>query len=96
MGHRTGFIALLQSGAGGYVGHSSEADARSHASRLGGSGWVFRFDYEGFQGGRHRRSRPVVKLWQVSVFGSPAENSLEAALKSAGARHCVSYVLASD
>jgi hypothetical protein len=93
MGNRKGFMLILQSGAGGYLGCSEEDDACSHATRIDGDGWVFHFEFEGHLKGRHRRSKPMVKLQLIAPFGSPDASAMPAALAAAGDRHCVDYVL---
>jgi hypothetical protein len=93
MGNHKGFVLILQSGAGGYLAYLDVADACNHASHVDGDGWVFRFEFDGFRSGRHRRSRPVIKLRRVSTLGSPNATAMPSAIKSAGDRHCVEYAL---
>lgn len=95
MGSDTGFLVILQSGAGGYLGSSDEADACAYAraSYLDEHGWIFYFKFKGYLSGRHRRSQPLVRLRLVSTLGSPAASAMPATLAVAGMRHCVDYVL---
>jgi hypothetical protein len=93
MGSRNGFVLILQSGAGGYLGCTEVADAYDDTSHVGGDGWIFRFQFVGHQTSRHRRSRPLVKLRQVSTLGCPSATAMPTALQSAGNRHCVEYAL---
>ena len=93
MVNRKGFVLILQSGAGGYLGCSEEDDACNHASHFDGDGWLFHFEADGLWKGRHRRSRPTVKLQLIAPFGSPDASAMPTALAAAGDRHCVSYVL---
>jgi hypothetical protein len=93
MENRKGFVLILQSGAGGYLGCSEEEDACNHLSHIDGDGWLFHFEFDGYRKGRHQRSRPVVKLQLIAPFGSPNASAMAAALTAAGDRHCVDYVL---
>jgi hypothetical protein len=93
MENRKGFVLILQSGAGGYLGCSEEADACNHTSRFDGDGWVFHFEFDGYLNGRHRRSRPVVKLQLIAPFGCPNASAMAAAIAVAGMRHCVDYLI---
>jgi hypothetical protein len=96
MGNHKGFVLILQSGAGGYLGCAEEDDACSLVSHIDGDGWLFHFQCDGYRRGRHRRSRPTVKLQLIAPFGSPDANAMPAALAAAGDRHCVDYVLACE
>jgi hypothetical protein len=91
MGCGTGYLVILQSGAGGYLGSATEADACDRASYFDGEGWLFHFEVDGYSSGRHRRSRQVVRLRLVSTLGRPHRDAIPAALAVAGMRHCVDY-----
>ena len=93
MGCETGYLVILQSGAGGYLGCADEAGACHRASYFDGEGWIFHFKLKGYASGRHRRSLPIVKLRLVSTLGSPSASSMPAALTAAGERHYVEYAL---
>ena len=91
MGCKRGHLVILESGAGGYLGCLDEAEACDRASYFQGNGWVFHFEVDGYQSGRHRRTRPSVKLRLVAQIGNPNASSMPAALAAAGMRHSVDY-----
>jgi hypothetical protein len=88
------FLLVLESGAGAYIAATSPHDARRRASFADGDGWVFRCEVTSRASERHRRSRPVVRLWLISTLGHPNSNAMAAALEAAGERHSVLYEFA--
>lgn len=94
MASDAGYLLILDNGAGGYIAANDRNDACNRASHADGHGWVFRCKFDEHTSGRHRRSRPMVKLWLISALGRPNSGSITAALEIAGERHSVSYKLA--
>ena len=88
------YLLILANGAGGYIAATDRNEACDRASHTEGHGWVFRCKFDGHTSGRHRRSRPMVKLWLISTLGRPCATAMPTALGIAGERHSVVYEVA--